>query len=64
MMVLRSLLLFAATVAFAAADEIFYPKNHFNYVNNIADVDSLNSFVKEQIAQDKTVFVRWIASTR
>jgi hypothetical protein len=44
----------AATLALVAlttvaADDIFYPTNHFNYVT-------------KNIAEDKAVFVRWIAS--
>lgn len=40
----------------------FYPDQHFDYVHKVTDADSLNSFVQDNIHQDKTVFVRWIAS--
>jgi hypothetical protein len=49
-------------LATVAADEIFYPSHHFNYVTKITDESSLNSFVQKNIAEDKAVFVRWIAS--
>ena len=45
-----------------AVGEGFYPPNHFDYVTQITGEDHLNSFVEEQLAADKTVFVRWIAS--
>jgi len=51
----------AAAVAGVAGD--FYPDGHFDHVTQITDKEHLDSFVSSNIAEDKTVFVRWIAST-
>jgi hypothetical protein len=48
------------TLTTVAANDIFYPTNHFNYVTKIMDESSLNSFVQKNITEDKAVFVRWI----
>lgn len=39
-----------------------YPDNHFDYVTKIEDADQLNQVIEETLAEDKTLFVRWIAS--
>ena len=59
---------FAATMALAllgmgVRGDDFYPANHFDYVTKITNVEALDSFVQDNISQDKTVFVRWIASS-
>jgi hypothetical protein len=40
----------------------FYSEGHFDRVEKITDYGVLLDYVGEQIEQDKTVFVRWIAS--
>jgi hypothetical protein len=39
-----------------------YPDGHFDYVAKISDRASLDSFVESNLAADKAVFVRFIAS--
>ena len=59
---MRLTLLVLAALAGAVQGMDFYPPDHFDYVTKIQDEEHLNSFLESQIAEDKTVFVRWIAS--
>jgi hypothetical protein len=46
----------------SAQQESFYPRRHFDRVTKLTDSDALNAFVESNLAQSKSVFVRWIAS--
>jgi hypothetical protein len=39
-----------------------YPDDHWKYSTEIKDSDTFNAVVEESIAEDQTLFVRWIAS--
>lgn len=39
-----------------------YPEGHFDRVHKVNDYDSLRSILDQEMGQDKTVFVRFIAS--
>lgn len=48
----------------AAANAIdLYPEGHFDRVSKFTDISMMNDFVEKQTQQDKTVFVRMIASS-
>jgi hypothetical protein len=53
--------LFTTMAAVAAAISI-YPEDHWNYSTQLTE-SNFESFIQEQIDQDKTTFVRWIASS-
>lgn len=40
----------------------FYNDGHFDNVAKLSSMDDFTSFVETNIAQSKTVFVRWVAS--
>jgi hypothetical protein len=63
----RSLLLAALAILEVVAGASvqttpFYKDGHFDNVAKLSSLDDLTSFVETNIAQSKTVFVRWVAS--
>jgi len=59
---LLGLCLALSTGAANAGGFSLYPDGHFDYVEKISDRSSLDSFLESQLAAEKTVFVRFIAS--
>jgi hypothetical protein len=62
LVVIASTILLGVVVSAQHQDSSFYPHGHFDRVTKLTDPDALNAFVESNLAQSKSVFVRWIAS--